>query len=210
MALKGAILSLMAMTLMSCVAVQYTDDTVFMSSGQAGAPEYPVKVSGKWCRDMDGIPGGCYLRWPNDKDILVEVLPVDYEYRIRILCSDNLGINQTFDVMANEPYAFVIPWQRFENEASFTCMGRVFPKDRPEPVSALFEVRVRVHDGAYQRREDMYHTRGYQIFGSGSRTVTYWKDGSQKLASKKTYLKTKEPVPAITESYNMRFNYRGL
>jgi len=196
----------------SCKPIKYqSDEFTFISSGMANTPEYPVHINGEWCKNIKGELGGCYLRVKRDKPTIIKLLPQEYAFTLTIKCSAKIkftAYENGVDFPKDTPVTVTITDYQAQN--SFICLGRIYPQDRGEPISAFFEVRMRIKDPNYSPREAIHNTGGYQIFGKYSLYST-WHDGKEwKSGKKKTAIKTKTQYPAVSESHNMRFNYVGF
>jgi hypothetical protein len=203
--------------LASCTTLKYQDDLGFLVSAQAESPEFPVYFNSKLCRDTDLVPGLCSKRIRSTDTLKIELPGRSYGYRLDLTCSQALGESQSFNVQAGKSFTHEITPDKFAKLKSFICMGEVFPTDRPQPMSAQWEVRVKVVDAAYTPREAAYitHDKGktYLVLGSHAREAWVWDEGAWRHYDKTTVVEIKgdeHAVAAYSESYQMRFNAYGL
>ena len=205
----------------SCKPIEYVDDLgeAFIPSGIAGTPQYIAKINDKFCLDADGQPGGCYVKYPWDKPTVISIMGQPYAYKLKLTCSEwitiNPGVEQpsqmAFDVEANSPQVVIIPVSGYNNEVAFTCIGRIYPRDRPEPMSAFFEFRARLFDPAFRQREAIYFKDGVQTFGEHALYTKILNDEAwEDLRPKTTQIRTKQPFMSYSESYSMGVNTYGF
>lgn len=125
---------------------QYEDDFTFMSDARANYFSEEVTVNNYLCKDITGAPGACSIQIPNNLDLTLKLAPRPYEYRVTITCSSKLGFEVNTTVLENTERLITIPKDKIAAIDSFTCIGEVFPQDRPEAVSMKFEVRTKVYN----------------------------------------------------------------
>jgi hypothetical protein len=198
--------------LLGCYDLKYQPDTYFMGSALANSPEFLVKVNGTVCKDADNQIGACYKRISSSQDLQLDILPLDYAYTFHLTCTDTISSDVKKDVLANQPLSITIPSSKYGTVKVFNCVGRVFPLNRREDISAFFEVRVRLVDSQYTKLEDIYKTKykdkDVMIFGKYAYKTQTMDNGMWKQLDKVTVGKPHSAV--IVESYNMRYSYYGL
>jgi hypothetical protein len=193
-----------------CTSLPYKDDAGYLNSAQAGSYEFPVSVNGKPCKDMDGVLGACTKQIKNDQALVVDLPERPYAYRLDIQCSMPLGVSFPVDVQKNSPYRLEIKPEAFADLISWTCKGEVFPYDRDQAVSAMWQVRVLVRDPAYQGREKIYTKDGKVIvLGAHAKYSDICDSRGCRQEKEKTVAGYKGSVKAISESEVMRFNTFG-
>jgi len=194
-------------------AIKYESDVGFLNSAQANSMEFPIKIKGKVCLDLEGVTGLCSTRMKSDEDFVMVIDPQEYSYRYTLTCSKEANADRTIDVAANIETKVVIPKANLVGMKSFICIGEIFPAERQQEVSAKWEVRVKIQDAQYQARESIYETV------SGKNTVIVL--GKNALYSRvcygtacKNYTKAttvvkedKKNLVVYSESASMRFNF---
>jgi len=207
---KILLLVLVLLSFASCKQLKYVADINFDPSAYANSPEYPVQINGKWCVDGSGMGGFCVVRQPEKKDMLIRILPQLYGYRIRVQCSTATGIDITLDVLPEKELIITLQKEKFNEFNVISCVGNIYPSDRPEPIAAMFELRARIIRDDYTPKANIYWDKGYQVFGSDSYISTFFLDDQWTQKKEMTYMKTEKPLFGISESYKMRFNYYGF
>ena len=203
--------------IVACSSIKYKDDLGFLVSAQANSTEYPIHVNGKLCIDLDGQTGLCSKRVKSNEPVTFSVDPQPYSYKFQITCSKGTGIEkESRDVESNKSFEFKILPAQFDTLLVFSCVGNVYPADRPQPMAAKFRVQINVYDAEYTGREEMYVTKkqgkNVLVLGTHART-SFVNDGAGwKRYTEKTYVEVKNPatVVAWSESYNMRYNGYGI
>lgn len=207
---KILILMLLVLCFASCKQLKYVADMQFNPSAYANSPEYPVQINGKWCVDGSGMGGFCVVRQPEEKDMLIRIQPQLYGYRIRVQCSSLTGIDVTYDILPQKEFTMTISKEKFKEFNVISCVGNIYPSDRPEPIGAMFELRARVIRNDYTPKTNIYWKEGYQVFGSDSYISTFYLDDQWTQKKEATVIKTEKPLFGISESYKMRFSYYGF
>lgn len=197
----------------ACSSLPYQDDTAFAVSAQANSPEFPIYVGGSVCKDMDGNPGMCSKRITSATTLAIHIDPQAYAYDLTIACTTPITIPGA-TVPANQALDLSLPPAQMQGLTTFICRGEVFPQDRPQPLSALFEVRVNVVDASYVAREQMTTQQDKNgnwglVLGEYARNSWVCDQGKCKQYSKSTIVSISAPanIQAYSESYNMRENY---
>jgi hypothetical protein len=193
-------------TITSCQSMKYASDLGFLNSAQANSPEFLVKINGKFCKDVDGQIGLCAKRVKSNEKISFILDKRPYSYRLNVECSASINFKLNVDVIEDTVYEFSISPESFQEQQSFTCVGEVFPQDRPQEVSAFWHTRFVVFDKNYQARESIYSANGQLILGQNAK---YSLLNEEKPISKKTAVKAAGIEKAYSESETMRFNYYG-
>ena len=195
----------------SCQSIKYQNDSGFLNSAQANSYEYPLKVAGKLCKDLDGVPGACIKQFPSDQPIRFRLDAQEYGYRLAVNCSDSINSDFSVDVEDEKPYEWKIDPHKFANVRQFTCIGEIFPEDRDNSLSAKWHLRALIRDGQYVARERIYyHPEGYLVLGKHSKYAKVCHSGSCERHDETTVLKVPKTATAYTESEVMRFNSYGL
>lgn len=194
-------------------AIKYESDIGFLNSAQANSMEFPIKIKGRVCLDLEGMTGLCSTRMDSNQDFTMTIDPQSYSYRYKLTCSREINADQARDVMADVPMKITIPKANLVGVKSFICIGEIFPADRPQELSAKWEVRVKVQDVKYQEREAIYETTSGKnkvlVVGRNAlyTRVCYAEDC--RSYTKQTTIKKEDKVglSIYSESYNMRYNY---
>jgi len=205
------------MLLVACASFKYQDDFSFGVSAQADSPEFPVYINGKMCLDTDNIPGLCSKRISSNEALIIRLDARTYSYSLQLACTRELNESQSFHVESGKSFEYAIKPEKFTNLKSFTCIGEVFPDDRSQPLSAKWEVRVKVVDKDYVNRETAYFRsekgRRFLVMGAHARTVNVQDEGVWHTYIESPVIEIKgdsEKVMAFSESHNMRFNSIGF
>jgi len=204
----------------SCDPIKYKSDLTFISSGFANSPEYFVRISGKPCKDMDGIIGGCYKRHKKNRDLKFELAAQRYAYTFKLSCTEGIlagyqaNQNEPINILKNKAFDFEISNLVLRRFKRFICRGRVFPADkRPKDTDAFFEVRVVLVDADYTFRESInkqtYKKKPYVVLGKHARLGKIYADNKWHYLREKPFLQTAATeYCAMSESLKMRYNYR--
>jgi hypothetical protein len=198
----------------ACSTLPYQDDTAFAVSAQANSPEFPVYVGGSLCKDMDGNPGMCSKRITSTTALAIHIDPQAYAYDLTVACTSPI-IFPGATVPANQALDLSLQPAQMQGLLTYICRGEVFPQDRAQPLSAIFEVRVDVVDAAYIPAPQMLTTQDEKskqwslVLGEYARNSWVCDQGKCKAYSKDTIVPISAPanVQAYSESYNMRENY---
>lgn len=190
-----------------CASIKYEDDIGFLNSAQANSMEYMVKVKGLVCRDLEGEIGACTVRVDSDQVIRFEQDPRPYAYRLAVRCTEGTGVDFSVDVEPNKDWSFEIEPKDFAEFRSFSCQGEVFPHDRDNSLSALWQVRLLVVDKDYRPRERIYHREGHLVLGKHAKYARICQENRCKNYSKKPIIEAKKGSSAWSESELMRINY---
>lgn len=210
---KIALIAMLA-ALGACSSLPYQDDTAFAVSAQANSPEFPVYVNDSLCKDMDGNPGMCSKRITSLSSLSIHIDPQQYPYDLTIACTAPISIpGQT--VPANQAADISLTPIQMQGLLTYICRGEVFPQDRPQPLSAMFEIRVDVVDSAYVSREQITTAQDPQskqwglVLGAYARNSWVCESGKCDYYYQRTIIPIDDPtkVSAYSESYNMRENY---
>jgi hypothetical protein len=134
--------------------VDYMSDVAFMGPAAANSPEQPVAVNGRACLDTDGNPGLCSSRIVAGQELVLSLPGRPYPYQLVLACSAALKADAEYSVPAGEPFTVALKTAGLPADLkSFICMGELHPQDRPEEVSARFEVRAKLVEKAYEQAE---------------------------------------------------------
>lgn len=181
-------------------------------SAQADSPEFVVYVNGKLCKDTDGIPGLCSKRIRSNEDVLLHFDPLPYAWHMTLDCG-NVGPFPPIQEVANAAHEILITRAQFVSFKSFTCIGEIFPEDRPQPLSAKWELRAKIVDAQYEAREQITEEtkdgRTYLVLGQFARSAWVFDEGKWSKHWKDTIVEIKgnpHHVQAWSESYQMRVN----
>lgn len=200
----------------SCGSLPYEDDIGFSVSAQANSMEFPIRLNGRVCADLDGQPGMCSKRLSSKEDLVVHFDPQDYPTNIRVRCTKGLEITPAVSVPAKQAYDWKIPATAIAaaNLIEFTCIGEVLPQDRDPPISAKFKISVSIYDAAYKVREQAYLTtekgKTYLVLGKYARRAWVYDQDKWAYHKEDTIVQVKgDPTKLIaySESFAMRFNY---
>jgi hypothetical protein len=197
-------------------AVQYMDDSSFMTPSKANAAEVLVTVNGRPCLDVDGAPGLCALRIKSGEDLVIGLSGEPYAYQLTLTCSSGLQLNGQYSSPAGQVLRVTIPADKYGNLKSFTCIGEIFPQDRPEPSSSKFEFRAAVVSQAYVPREPVQVVergdgRWYAEPGPYALYTLVKDSGVWRVYHRETSIHVSGPdVIVASESRECRMNlYRG-
>jgi hypothetical protein len=198
----------LALLFTACMSLPYKDDTGFLVSAQADSPEFPVYVNGTLCKDLDNNPGLCSKRLKSNEALAFHFDPQTYAYDLTIACTSPLTVPAS-TVPSGVPFDLTISPTDFPPGDSFICIGEVLPQDRPQPLSAKWEVRVVIFDSAYEARESIFYSKPYLVLGTYARSSWVFDGSKWKQYKSKTYVKVDDPtkVQAYSESYAERFNF---
>ena len=212
--MKTILLTLMLILTCSCQhGIKYQDDLNFLNSAQANAMEFPVKVKGRVCLDIEGMTGLCSVRIDTNQDFVMSIDPQEYEYRYKLTCSREVNADQSGDVAKGTPIKLTVPKANIVGLKSFICIGEIFPADRTQELSARWEVRIKVQDENYQEREGIYQTtvkgRNVLVLGKHARLSRVCVADKCKSYRKKTavQIEADSKVTVYSESHNMRYNF---
>ena len=214
--LVSVVLALALVGASRCTSLPYKDDLGFLVSAQADSPEFPLTINGKPCKDLDGILGLCTMRVQSNNGVRFDIDTQNYSYHLDVKCTATISSDFGVDVLKNSKYSFTIDPAKFSSVESFVCIGEVFPNDRPQPLSAKFEVRIKVVDAKYEAREVIYpfmdRGKNWLVLGEYARTAWVCDAGKCKEHSKDTAVEVSDPktATAISQSYNMRYNSYGF
>ena len=193
--------------------LKYIDDKELPVSAQVNSPELPVYINGALCKDTDDIPGLCSKRIKADEDLEITIDPIPYAYRFALGCSDSIKTSVSSDVLVNVQFKTTITKDKYQQAKSFTCIGEIHPKDRPNTVSAKFELRVKVVDPKHQAREKMQLYRDgnkkFLVLGANAFHARVCEQNKCTNYDKTTTVPVYDlsTLYAYSESYNMRYNY---
>lgn len=203
--------------LAACSTLSYVDDSDFLVSAQADSPEFPVYINGKICKDTDGIPGLCSKRIRSNEALTLHMDARPYSYVLQLACTKELGESQSFSIQKDMPFEHSIKPENFSRVKSFICIGEVLPDDREMPISAKWEIRAKIVDQAYVRRETPYFKtdkgKTFLIMGQHAKFSSVFDQGAWKAFKEKTVIEIKgkpENVIGYSESFNARFNSIGF
>jgi hypothetical protein len=204
-----------------CQSIKYSDDIGFMSSAEAGYENLPAFINKKPCLDMDGIIGRCSKAIASDKPLLIQLPVRPYSYNYSVSLTSGVGcvdvkINDVtqqmcppikFDVPEKAQVDITIPITSYI--PLFMIVGRIAPDDRPEPISALFRALITVYDSGYSQREQIFEYEKYIVMGEHAHfTDIIFENGIVSYKNKPAInLKGRKYQIAMSESYNMRFNF---
>lgn len=194
--------------MLGCPKIKYENDTL-IPSAVAGSPEYPVSINDQWCKDSKGVHGFCAIRLDEGTDVKIKLIAKPYAYRLDIQCFKNGVWSKSIDVLADTPIEVVIKASEMPKEYAFSCIGDIYPHDRPEPTAAFFEARFRIVKKGYVPLEATYRQDKFQVFGKFAYNVQMW-DGKKWLTQMRMPVAEIPNTPSIVESYNMRLNVYGF
>lgn len=193
----------------NCANIKYQDDVGFLNSAQANNPEFPATINGIFCKDSGGFPGMCSIRIKSNQDVVIHLDPRPYQYTLTLSCTSAINESQSFTVPPDIAFDYTIKSAKFSTVESFLCIGEVSPTNRPGPVSAEFEFRIKIVDVAYIPRETPYVVNDKLIMGEHSKFVNICDKDSCREYQEKPVVMFKGDVSAYSESLLMRFNYYG-
>lgn len=192
-----------------CTSIKYEDDIGFLNSAQANSTEWMVTIDGKVCKDMDGEVGACTKRIKSNQSPVLKHDPRPYAYQLRIKCTEGTDIDFSQDVEANKTWSYKIEAAKIKDFKSFSCQGEIFPQDRGNSLSALWQIRFLVVDVDYEKREIIQRNSKGFLFGRYAKYARACSAQSCKDFKHKTVAGFKNGVTAYSESEVMRFNYYG-
>jgi hypothetical protein len=209
------IIILMISMLTSCTSpeIKYEADTGFLNSAQANSMEFPIKIKGKVCLDLEGITGLCSVRINSNEDFIMAVDPLEYGYRYKLTCTKEANADRSEDIIAKQPLKITIAKDNLTGLKSFICIGEIFPSDRDMEISARWEVRVKIQDAAYQKRESVYETvlNGKPLIVVGKNAlytrVCYVDDCKNYTKATMIPKQNKQGLRVYSESERMRYNF---
>jgi hypothetical protein len=200
----------------SCTQLQikHESDRQYQNSSTANSPELLVKIDKVVCKDMDGIVGLCSKRVNAKSDIQLSHPPLPYQYRFIFTCSESLKSDFAQDIPKEVEFEFTIRKEAFKRLNSFICIGEITPKDRPEAISAKYEIRFKVVSEDYIKREKItvlkHNGTEYLILGAHSYLGMIFQGNQWRYIKEKTIVKFDPAMKVISESYMMRYSYYGL
>jgi hypothetical protein len=221
--MKTALLILFAMlSFTACMTLKYSDDLGFISSAEAGYENLPAFINGKPCLDMDGVIGRCSKAIASDKPLIIKLPVRQYSYNYSLNLTSGVGCvdvkisnstkqmcppNVKFDVPKGVEVTVTIPTTSYI--PLFMVVGRIAPDDRPEPISALFRALITAYDNRYSPREQMFEYDKFLVLGEHALYTDVYFADKTKSYKKKTAVNLMGRIytMAISESYNMRFNF---
>lgn len=199
----------------SSMNIPYKNDTGFLNSAQANSFEFLVYINGKPCKDMDGLIGLCSKRIKNNENIEFSIDPLQYPYRLSLICTKELQFNFTKDYPADMANKFIITPIQYQGLKTFVCIGEIFPADRPEEISSKWQIRVEIVDQKYSNREEIYKIKKkwftYLVFGQNAKYAKAYYYDRWHYYKKNTMviIPSDENILASSESDTGRFNYFG-
>lgn len=191
----------------NCSSFKYEPDLGFINSAQANSMEWLLFLDGKTCKDMEGRIGACTKRVKSNAAIQFRHDPRPYPYRIDVRCTQGTGVGFSMDVEAGAAWSYEMPADRFQGFRSFSCQGEIFPHDRPQNLSALWQVRFLVVDAAYRERELIYRAKSRMVFGRHAKYVRVCEKEECETYSKAPVVKAAAGARGYSESELLRFNY---
>lgn len=206
---------LTAFTITSCKSIKYEADIgdKIIPSGYAQSPEFPVSVNGRICKDVDNIQGFCTIRVKSNESLKIMLANRPYPFKVTIKTSNNISFQKiSIDVLPNTNQEIVIPFDTYNNQNVYNVSGEIFPADRPLPVSAIFDIRVRIIDKDYLSYQTPYHSleKNLSVYGQNSlHTNILYANNVWDYKYKTTYQEKvyNSPCMIITETEKMRFSY---
>lgn len=207
------LVSLIVFTQISCKSLKYQADIgdMIIPSGYAQSPEFPISVNGKPCKDVDNIMGFCTIRVKSNQNLRITLANRPYDYRLKIKTSTNITFATiSKEVLKNTNEEIIIPFDTYNGQNVFNIQGEVFPNDRPEPISAMFDIRVRIIREDYLASTNPYLDIEKNVFVFGLNALHSDMKFSNNLweyNNKKVYIENKKPCFVITETERMRFAY---
>jgi hypothetical protein len=141
MRLKDLVLSIFLVIIFpACSSLPYQDDTGFSNSSQANSPEFPIYIDNHLCKDNSGKPGLCSKRVKSTDTIQFHIDAQQYAYNLDVSCENPVSPPPSVSVPKGSSLDFSMKGPF--GLPSFVCIGEVFPQDRPQPLSAKWEIRV--------------------------------------------------------------------
>lgn len=205
--MKQLLLSILSLSLLSgCVNLDYKSDLGFMPSAFGNSPEYLLKLNGTVCKDTDGFIGFCAKRIKSNQDLVINIIPQQYAYTFQLDCTDTVGSDTSFDVLAGVQLNHVIPAIKYQDQEVFNCTVDILPHYGPEPVAAFAAFRIMVVNKDYISLDSIVQQGRYIVMGRHS----YLSNVGGKEYKEKPFVVGDETLPVIVQSYSMRFSYRGL
>lgn len=199
-----------ALGLVTCSALPYEADIGFLNSAQANSMEWALQVDGAVCRDMDNRVGACTKRIRSNHSPTLRHDPRPYAYAIQVRCTSATGIRFEDHVLADQEWVYRPPVQAFSDLRSFTCQGEIFPNDRENSLSAMWQVRFIVQDADYQARERIYERDGHLVVGKYAKyTTVCTRDRGCESHKEATVVEHPGAAFVYSESELMRINYYG-
>lgn len=198
--------------LCSCNEIKYQADIGFLNSAQANSFEYFVTINGAPCKDMDNKIGLCAKRIESNAPLKFKIDPKPYGYSFNLRCTKELNSDYSINIAKDQAYEFSIAPEKFATVKSFTCIGEIFPEDRPQEISGNFQVRAIVFDSNYIERELVYTKEvkkdTYLVFGKYAKyTFLNGKTYKEQTAIK---INKDQKNFGYSESENLRVNSYGI
>lgn len=213
--LKNLWRAAVVLTVASCGGIPYKDDLGYKVSAQANSHEFPIRVNGRLCKDIDGKPGACTIQIKSNEPLILRFDPMSYGYQFIPECTQGVQNPGGATVEQNKVFTWTVNPSDFAEFTAFTCRGQIAPNDRAMPISALFRITVLVVDQAYEGREGIYiqdmDNKKYAVFGQYCRMAWARDAGKWTRYDKTTAIEIKgnpDEFEAYCESYAMRYNYK--
>lgn len=204
-------LALFCLGATQCTSIPYEADIGFLNSAQANSHEWPVRVADALCADMEGLPGACTKRVLSNAPVKLSHDARPYGYRIDVRCTAATGVGFSMDVPPNAVWEYELTPDKFQALRSFTCQGEVFPEDRDNSLSAIWQIRFLVVDQAYKARETPYISGSSDdqilVVGKNAKYATFCVEDECEMKREKTTIEFSQGMIAYSESEVMRFNY---
>lgn len=206
-------LIMLAMGASNCTQhIKYESDKGMLAPYQAEVFEFPVDINGSVCKDMSDQVGACTKIISERQDLNFGIASLPYNYNIVMKCSSQVNFSHNQDIQLNQPHRVVISKELYQGAAEFICIGRITPSDRSF-VSSRFEVRVRVQDGQFVKRENGYiyteKNKSYLVMGKNALYTYVFDNGFWKTHEKAPVIQVYDlaNLKAFSESEIMRLNF---
>lgn len=208
---KIPLLTFFLVLILGCRTVaplKYIPDLHYVSPAAANSPELLVLLNGVVCADLSGAPGLCALRAVEGSTINLQIPGQAYAYDLSLVCSDSTGFTQKLSSLSENILSIPLAVPSLAVTKSFTCIGELFPSDRPQPISSRFEFRVKIVAADYQALERPHYQDGFLVLGSHSLHAYVQDSGVWQYYHKVPDVKVIDPTaPCIVESASGRRTY---
>lgn len=190
--------------LVGCACRKAELDYVYLASWQANNPEIPIFINNKVCKDVNDFTGGCYLKIKNQSEIKIYIPPLPEEFEVYVVCTDDLFTEKKV-ILKEQEYETIIKPEQYGERRVFNCGVRVSAK---EGIIGFAEVRVRIYDKDYKRREIIYLNKNILIWGRYAYRGVVCYNTYCKFYKNLTYVKiNKNLLFSLSYSYKGRWNY---
>jgi len=214
--MKTIIVFFFCLFFFSCGHQKYVHDKAFISPTDTGSSEYHALINNALCKDMDGKVGACFKRVKSNEDLEIKIMAQQYEYRFVLTCSSELDFNTSIDVLKMKELRLTVPYTKYKNLKSFTCRGKIYPKDREEAIAMRFTFRVEIISATYTPREAMVivakDDKNILILGQHALHSRVYDCEEWHYYYKEPFIEVHDlkKLRAISESFLGRMNYYGF